>query len=114
MASDLDAVRRHLLSLARREEKRIIDHPNDWQPYEVNNPYEPGQQFNDETAWEFIIRLLEEGHVIEEDPQKKPPGVIAYRLIAPLGDGWLVFIKIRPGKQNCICGRSFHYDERQL
>lgn len=109
MASDLVAIRSHLLSLARQETKRIIASPNDWRPYEVDNPYEPGQQFNDETAWELIIRLREEGHPMEEDPQQKPPGAIAYRLIFCLPGGWNVFIKIRMGKRSCICGRSFHY-----
>ena len=71
MASDLAAIRQHLLSLVRQEDKRIIDDPNDWRPYEVNNPDEVGQQFNDETAWELIIRLLEGEHPITGSTTKK-------------------------------------------
>ena len=109
MATDLDAMRLHLLSLARQENKRIRDDPNNWRPYEVDNPYEPGQRFNNETAWDLIVRLLEEGHPIEEDPQRKPPGAIAYRMEVCLPGEWNLFIKIRVGKRSCICGRSFHY-----
>ena len=108
MATDLVAVRVHLLSLARQEAKRIIDDPNNWRPYEVDNPEEPGEQFNDETAWKLIVRLLEIGHPMEEDPQREPR-VIAYRLVYCLPGGWNLFIKIRAGKRSCICGRSFHY-----
>ena len=107
--ADPEAMRSHLLSLARQENKRIIDDPNNWRPYEVDNPDEPGERFNDETAWELIVRLLQAGHPMEEDPQRKPPGTIAYRLIYTLPGGWTLFIKIRVGKRSCICGRSFHY-----
>jgi hypothetical protein len=51
---------------------------------------------------------------MQVSPQKRPPGAIAYTMRFELADSWMVYIKIRAGKQSCICGRSFHYDERQL
>jgi hypothetical protein len=69
MCSDLDAVRQHLLSLAVQEDKRIIDHPNDWKPTEVTNP-EDGQPFTDESAWELIIRLREAKHPCRSAPRR--------------------------------------------
>jgi hypothetical protein len=114
MGSDFDSVRRHFLLLAEQTDKRIIDKPNDWRLYEVNNPEEEGETFNNETAWELIIRLLRSLHPIKEVTQKDPPGAVAYEMIFCLDDGWNVYIKLRAGKRGYICGRSFHYDERQL
>jgi hypothetical protein len=114
MGSDSTGKHKHLLSLARQEDKRLIDGPNDWCPYEVDNPDEPGQTFNHQTAWGLIIRLLETGHPMTEVPQRNPPNCTAYELKCQLDDGMKVYIKIRPGKKGRIFGRSFHYDERQL
>jgi hypothetical protein len=114
MGSTVDDQRRYLLSLASQEEKRLIDYPNDWRPYEVINPAKDGQPFNHETAWELIVQLLIAVHPLTIIPQKKPPGAIAYQMIHCLDDGWDVYIKIRAGKRGYIYGRSFHYDERQL
>ena len=112
MGADLEAMRQHLLSLAVQEDKRLIDNPHDWRPYEVNNPAEPGQQFTHESAWELIIQLLTNAHPMREVPQKSPPGAIAYEMIFCLEENWYVYIKIRLGKRGRIFGRSFHYAER--
>ena len=111
MGTDLGATRRHLLSLAVQEDKRFIDDPNDWRPYEVNNPREPGEQFNHDTAWALIVELLSCEHPIRERPQNQPPGAVAYEMIICLEGGWDVYIKIRAGKRGRIFGRSFHYAE---
>lgn len=114
MAPDPAQVRQYLLMLARQEDKRDLDWPHDWKPYEVNDP-ESGQPFTNESAWDLIVQWLESGVALIPRVQNRPqPGIIAYEMIACLSDGWSVYVKIRPGKKDRIFGRSFHYDERQL
>ena len=103
-----------LLALAIDEDKRKIDWPNDWRPYEVSNP-EDDQPFTNESAWEFVIHLLEANAEFRSIPQKKPPNTIAYVFRATLSDGWKVYVKVRFNKnRSSIFGRSFHYDEHQI
>lgn len=113
MDPDLTAIQRHLLSLARQVDKRRRDFPSDWRPFEVANPREPGQQFNDVTAWELIVEFLASAALMRRVPQRMPSGAIAYEMTCCLEDVCHLYIKIRPGKKGLIFGRSFHYDERQ-
>ena len=107
-------VLKQLLTLAKQETKRKIDWPNDWRPYEVNNP-EAGQTFTNESAWDFVIRMLEEGADCKMVTQKKPAGAVAFVFGATLADGWKLYVKLRVNKnRGMIFGRSFHYDEKQL
>jgi hypothetical protein len=112
MDCDLDAKRRYLLSLAVQVDKRLIDDPNEWRPYEVSDPCDCRQTFTHEMAWELIVKLLEEGHPMRPVLQRSPQGAIAYEMVFCLEDSWNVYIKIRPGKRGHIFGRSFHYAER--
>ena len=70
-------VLKQLLGLAKQEEKRKIDWPNDWRPNEVNNP-DDGQPFTNESAWEFVIRLLADNADCRSVAQKNPPNTTAY------------------------------------
>jgi hypothetical protein len=112
MASDIEAVRRHLLSLASQEAKRLLDFPNDWKPHEVIDPRLENRTFTNESAWELIVALLDSEHPMRAVAQVNPPNSIAYEMVCCLDDGWNVYIKIRLGKRGRIFGRSFHYAER--
>jgi len=113
MAKVNDEILKQLLTLAQKDDRRIIDWPNDWRPHEVNNP-DDGQPFTNESAWEFVITLLQDKTAYKEVPQKKPPGAMAYVFRATLSDGWKVYVKVRFSKNRSkIIGRSFHYDEKQ-
>jgi hypothetical protein len=114
MASVSDEDLKQLLALAQQDAKRKIDWPNDWRPYEVNNP-EDGQPFTNESAWELIIRLLEDKAPAKKVEQKNPPGAVAFVFQKTLADGHKVYIKIRFNKNRSkVFGRSFHYDESQI
>jgi hypothetical protein len=103
-----------LLTLARQDGQRKLDWPNDWRPHEVNKPAD-GQPFTNESAWEFVIRLLEQHADCRSVAQRKPPGSTAYVFHATLSDGWKIYVKVRFSKdRRSIFGRSFHYDESQI
>jgi hypothetical protein len=105
---------KQMLALAQQDDRRKIDWPNDWRPYEVNNP-DDGQTFTNESAWEFVIGLLESRADCKSTPQKTPANSVAYVFRPVLSDGWKLYVKIRFNKnRTMIFGRSFHYDERQI
>lgn len=114
MAAVSNEIIKQLLALAQNEGKRKLDWPNDWRPYEVNNP-DDGQTFTNESAWELVIRLLEAGASCKSVAQKNPPNSFAYVFRHRLSDGWKIYVKIRFNKnRSMIFGRSFHYDEKEL
>ena len=114
MASVSAEILNRLVTLAKEDGKRKRDWPNDWRPNEVTNPDDEAP-FTNESAWELVIRLLEDGESCKSVAQKTPPGSVAYVFRPTLSDGWKLYVKIRFNKnQSVIFGRSFHYDERQI
>lgn len=86
------------------------DLPSDWGPYKIINP-NSGYTFTDDTAWELIVKLLEEPECKWEFVVlEKPPGVRAIFTEWTLVEGQpKLYIKIHLGAGGKVFGRSFHY-----
>ena len=108
---DWDKDRVELLRLAHRRECRLFAWtptiPCDWVPQTVWDPrYD--MYFSDQSAWLFIIELLESGRVFTRVPMKTPPNTIGYEIIESLASNLpQLYIKIQAYKGK-ILGRSFH------
>lgn len=84
--------------------------PCDWRPWQVLHP-DSGIEFTSVSAWNFIADLLESDHEVKEVLLKKPPGKLAYEIIA---QGYhkcpSIYIKVTFSHDK-IHGRSFHNSE---
>lgn len=81
--------------------------PCDWAPQSVWDP-RFDMFFTDEGAWNYIVDLLESGHVFTEVKMHKPPDTIAYETCAHLStNGGEIYIKVQVLRGR-IFGRSFH------
>jgi hypothetical protein len=108
-------VRHQLAVLARRRQARITafshEVPTKWNVYQVRNP-ETELPFTDESAWEFIAQLLEQGHPLIATQLRKPPNAIGYEMLVVLEDKRpKLYVKLQLGAGRVI-GRSFHYSEK--
>ena len=85
-------------------------YPSEWTPTRVLNS-ETGLPFSDWSAWDYIARLLEAGHRVQEIILQIPPGKIGYVMQVAQPDGREIYIKWMNGPRGII-GRSFHYSYR--
>ena len=72
-------LRRQLVALARSRQSRMVGLPSrglpsDRRPYTVRNP-ESGLPFTEASAWDLLVRLLEDGHPMQETALDHPPRV---------------------------------------
>lgn len=107
------SLRKQMVILARSKKTRFnewtSESPTDWRPGSIRNPHGIiNEYFTTTTAWEFIAKLLDEGHHVEEKILDKPKGKKGYVMIVDeVTSKQKVYIKfmLRNGK---IIGRSFH------
>jgi len=107
------SLRKQMVILASSKKTRFNDWtrelPTDWRPKSVRNPHGViDKYFTNSTAWEFIVKLLNHGHQVDEIILDKPQGKKGYVMIVDWESGkHQIYIKfmLRNGK---IIGRSFH------
>jgi len=64
--------------------------------------------FSDQSAWSFIIELLEADRAFTPVPMNTPPATIGYELIESLASNLpQLYIKVQ-AYRGMILGRSFH------
>ena len=109
----LDVVRKKMLDLL--EAGKITsgwskERPVDWNPGSVTNPDpDVNMPFTHRTCWDFVGRLLQNGHPIEIITLEKPQGEKGYVMVFETESGSSdIYIKLQIGKGQLI-GRSFHY-----
>jgi hypothetical protein len=113
-----DEERKELARLARNKATRTTlftrERPTEWRPYQVQNVSDSAAYipyFTDDSAWQFIADLLENGHPVIVKSLMTPPDAKGYEMHVPSGCHLpAIYIKIQFGV-GCVIGRSFHYDE---
>jgi hypothetical protein len=115
---DLASVRSELSRLAKRKQDRITEWsrqmPTEWTPGKVVNP-EVDMPFTEAGAWDLVARLLDAGHPIQQ---------VSLRQACSAETGYVILVDLKPGmpklyvklqlKHGKICGRSFHYSDRDV
>jgi len=114
---DLASVRSELSRLAKRKQDRITEWsrqmPTEWTPGKVVNP-EVDMPFTEAGAWHFVAHLLDTGHPIQQVTLRQSHSEVAYVMLVDLKPGTpklYVKLQLKGGK---ICGRSFHYSDREV
>jgi hypothetical protein len=115
--NDLASVRSELSRLAKRRQDRITEWsremPTEWTPGKVINP-EVDMPFTEAGAWHFVGELLDAGHPIQEVSLRHSHGEVAYVMRVDLKPGTpRLYVKLQL-KGARICGRSFHYSDREV
>lgn len=65
-----------------------------------------GLPFFEDSAWLFIVELIDGGHAISTIQLDQPKGALGYVLVTAPPDS--IYIKLQIGASTVI-GRSFHY-----
>jgi hypothetical protein len=114
---DLAIVRSELSRLAKRKEDRITEWsrqvPTEWTPGKVVNP-EVDMTFTEAGSWQFVAELLDTGHPIQQIVLRQSRSEVAYVMLIDLKPGMpklYIKLQLKGGK---ICGRSFHYSDREV
>jgi hypothetical protein len=87
--------------------------PTEWTPGKVINP-EVDMPFTEAGAWVFVARLLDTGYPIQQVTLRQSISEVAYVLLVDLKPGMpklYIKLQLKGGK---ICGRSFHYSDREV
>jgi hypothetical protein len=113
----LACVRSELSRLAKRKEDRITEWsrhmPTEWTPGKVVNP-EVDMPFTEAGAWHFVAHLLDTGHPIQQVTLRQSRSEVAYVMLVDLKPATpKLYIKLQL-KRGKICGRSFHYSDREV
>jgi hypothetical protein len=114
---DLASVRSELSRLAKRKQDRITEWsrqmPTEWTPGKVVNP-EVDMPFTEAGAWHFVAHLLDTGHPIQEVSLRQSHSEVAFVMLVDLKPGapkLYIKLQLKSGK---VCGRSFHYSDRDV
>jgi len=87
--------------------------PTEWTPGKVVNP-EVDMPFTEAGAWQFVANLLDTGHPVQQISLRHSSSELAYVMLIDLKPGLpklYVKLQLKGGK---ICGRSFHYSDREV
>jgi hypothetical protein len=87
--------------------------PTEWTPGKVTNP-EVDMPFTDAGAWLFVAQVLDAGHPIQQVTLRQSRSEAAYVMLVDLKPGapkLYIKLQLKGGK---ICGRSFHYSDREV
>ena len=87
--------------------------PTEWTPGKVNNP-EVDMPFTEAGAWSFVAHLLDTGHPIQQVTLRQWQAEVAYVMLVdlrPATPKLYIKLQLKGGK---ICGRSFHYSDREV
>jgi len=114
---DLASIRSELSRLAKRRQDRITQWsrqmPTEWTPGKVTNP-EVDMPFTEPGAWHLVAELLDKGHPIQQVTLHHSHSEAAYVMLVDLKPGMpRLYIKLQL-KSGKICGRSFHYSDREV
>ena len=114
---DLASIRSELSRLAKRRQDRITQWsrqmPTEWTPGKVTNP-EVDMPFTEAGAWLFVAHLLDTGHPIQQVTLRQSRSDVAYVMLVdlkPETPKLYIKVQLKGGK---ICGRSFHYSDREV
>ncbi len=106
-----DLIRKEMIRLAGRRECRFTQWspsiPCDWAPSTVWDP-RFDRFFTEESAWAYIMELLESGCEFAPVLMRRPPSSVAYEIVVTRGASLPdLYIKVQIHKGR-ILGRSFH------
>lgn len=80
--------------------------PCKWWPHRTLDP-RTGSPFTDDSAWEFVVELLQAQHPIDLVQLRIPLGGTGFSMVYPLGIGRILYVKLQLGS-GTVLGRSFH------